>query len=351
MELAHEAKTSCRSLMDLASHTPLQQTRSSMSRKWFLLLLRFTLSCGVLCAVLSRLEYSQLLSFLPNLAVPFVTLSLVLVLLDRVLMAFRWHILLKAKGVFIPMAEVLRLYLVTGFLGMFMPSSVAPDFMRAYLAMKFHCAGGIALSSVFWDRFIAFVTLSFVASGSCLVLWGSGDSGLVSPSLMGIVFGLLAASFLFVVTYKYFLQLFGRVSFLKKFESAYGLLKSFNVYFISYMDDTSDLIEVACLSFVNHGVFILTVYFVTLSLNLEISLLRLCLFIPLITFITILPLSVNGIGLQEGAYVYLLSRSGLSVQEAFAVALLVRIVATMGCLPGAILYLSGGFETRKITVV
>jgi hypothetical protein len=35
---------------------------------------------------------------------------------------------------------------------------------------------------------------------------------------------------------------------------------------------------------------------------------------------------------------------GLSVQEAFAVAFLIRLVTTLGCLPGGVLYLSSGFQ-------
>ena len=40
-------------------------------------------------------------------------------------------------------------------------------------------------------------------------------------------------------------------------------------------------------------------------------------------------------------------RGGLTVQEAFAVALLVRVVTTLGCLPGGVLYLTRGFEVRR----
>ena len=117
---------------------------------------------------------------------------------------------------------------------------------------------------------------------------------------------------------------------------------------VSYKNDVLDLLKVTTICFVNHVLFIITVYLITLSLNVQVSIVHLCIFIPLVTFVTMVPISLGGLGVQEGAYVFLFSRSGLSVQEAFAVAFLIRVVTTLGCLPGGVLYLSSGFQARRI---
>jgi hypothetical protein len=143
-------------------------------------------------------------------------------------------------------------------------------------------------------------------------------------------------------------QILQKFSGTRYFDSVYRILVEFYSSLISYKKNVLDLIKVTIICFLNHGLFIITVYLITLSLNVQVSVILLCIFIPLVALVTMVPISLGGLGVQEGAYVYLFSRSGLSVQESFAVAFLIRAVATLGCIPGGFLYLSSGFQGKKI---
>jgi glycosyltransferase 2 family protein len=238
---------------------------------------------------------------------------------------------------------------VTSFLGMFLPSSVGPDFMRAYLAVKYHCSSGVAVSSVFLDRFIAVVSLASVASVSCFILLSREDSGLLPSSTFRLVFGLFVVSCLAPIACKYMLKFARRIPVVRSSVNLTKLGEILDNSLFVYKDSTGCLVVIVILSFINHAIFICTVYTVILYLHLSISLLNLCMFVPLVTFVAIIPISFNGIGVQESAYIYLLSKAGLSLQESIGVALLTRIITTMGCLPGGFLYLSTGFQAGKIS--
>jgi hypothetical protein len=69
---------------------------------------------------------------------------------------------------------------------------------------------------------------------------------------------------------------------------------------------------------------------------------------PLNILVTLLPLSVGGFGVPQGAMVWSLGPLQVSATEAFLLSLLFTIAGTIGNLPGALLYLtSAGARARR----
>lgn len=61
-------------------------------------------------------------------------------------------------------------------------------------------------------------------------------------------------------------------------------------------------------------------------------------FIPLILLIMFLPITANGIGTSQAAFVWLFSRVGTPSAEAFALSVLFVALGIVGNIPGAIFY-------------
>ena len=57
--------------------------------------------------------------------------------------------------------------------------------------------------------------------------------------------------------------------------------------------------------------------------------------IPIVIFIVRIPISLDGLGIQEGLYVALFAYAGLSASESFLLSLVGRVVTLVGMLPGA----------------
>ena len=62
-------------------------------------------------------------------------------------------------------------------------------------------------------------------------------------------------------------------------------------------------------------------------------------FVPLLGLIMMLPISINGLGLREGAGVLLFTRIGLSEEEAFLMEFLTYVVMVGVSLIGGIVFL------------
>jgi glycosyltransferase 2 family protein len=64
-------------------------------------------------------------------------------------------------------------------------------------------------------------------------------------------------------------------------------------------------------------------------------------FIPLILLVMLLPVTFNGIGTGQAAFVWFFAQAGVAAPQAFALSILFIALGIVGNLPGAILYASG----------
>ena len=80
------------------------------------------------------------------------------------------------------------------------------------------------------------------------------------------------------------------------------------------------------------------------SLGIDAPLAAYFAFIPLILLIMLLPITINGLGTSQAAFVWFFSRAGVSSAAAFALSVLFVALGIVGNLPGAVLYAAGSRE-------
>lgn len=84
---------------------------------------------------------------------------------------------------------------------------------------------------------------------------------------------------------------------------------------------------------------IITIYILAKGLLLNLSFLSLFVFVPIITVVSLLPISISGIGLREGAFVILLGMINISPEKAMALSILWFLSIVVAGLPGLFVYL------------
>src|SRR5687767_13717800 len=114
---------------------------------------------------------------------------LALVALDRSVMILRWILLLRARGTNVSAATAARIFLVSSFVGSFLPAGVGGDAARAYGLSRVTAAGDEALASVIVDRVLGIVSLLTMGVVG-LIAWTPGG-GLDWRAGAAIVFVLL----------------------------------------------------------------------------------------------------------------------------------------------------------------
>jgi uncharacterized protein (TIRG00374 family) len=263
-----------------------------------------------------------------------------LVLIDRALMAWRWLLLLRplTSEAPPPLNVVMRVFFVSTFVGTALPS-VGGDAVRALSLRRHAVPGTSAVASVAMDRALGVVAILLLGLASLaafsapvprgvFVILGLG--GITSAALALVIFSGPVAAFAAGAA----AQLPGaRVR-----RVAQGLLDAVR----TYRHHHGILAMVSAASIGVQILRVLQAWCLGRALGLELPLTTYFVSIPVILLIMLLPVTVNGLGTGQAAFLWTFGASGVSRPEAFALSILFIALGIIGNLPGALLYLVGG---------
>lgn len=259
----------------------------------------------------------------------------------------RWRRLLLVHHVEISRWQLFRWYWAGAFLSNFLPSNIGGDVTR--LAFTRH-TGRMAevAASIVMERLSGFAVLLVFCAVS-LALGGGRfqNSALVFPLWLlvaGAIAGLCLAVFcsarLAVLLDGFFV---GRKGLFFRW-IAKG--KKVNHAFSLYRGSGGVIVFCFTLSVFFYLFTILAQFLYFLSLDIQVSFASILLIGPLIALISSLPISLNSIGLTEGAYVLLFSSVGVPPAECFAVALLARILQILLSSVGGVFFLASSGPSK-----
>jgi len=277
-------------------------------------------------------------------------LVLLTLLADRLLMAFKWNLLIRVKGIVISFWQSLRIYIISNFFGIFLPTGIGGDIYRIYYTSKREGQAEEIAASVFLERFIGTIASAMFAVFGFALMMGLYSQLLPGPNTILIIFGLFVfsiAAFWVSIQDKtltgseYVLNKLGNIWFFKKWLQCQRAYTGYRQY-------KRTLIVFFLLSVIEQGFFSIANYWGAKALNLDIGFAYFIGIIPICQIIMRIPISVNAIGVQEGLYALFFSRLGFSVSEAFSLALLLRVSHWLVVLPGGILYLTHRSEQKNL---
>ncbi|HPK71013.1 MAG TPA: lysylphosphatidylglycerol synthase domain-containing protein, partial [Vicinamibacterales bacterium] len=123
---------------------------------------RLVVTGAVLAYLLSRIDLGASARAMVHVHPVWLLLALALVAADRVVMALRWLLLLRAAGVDAPPGSTLRIFFESSFVGSFLPAGIGADAARAYAIAVRTSHGSQAVASVGVDRLIGLATIVLV---------------------------------------------------------------------------------------------------------------------------------------------------------------------------------------------
>ncbi|MEW6367778.1 MAG: lysylphosphatidylglycerol synthase transmembrane domain-containing protein [Acidobacteriota bacterium] len=313
-------------------------------RRW-MLVLRLLVSAAVIAFIVTRVDLDQFEHLLPTMRWHLVLAALAGLLAERYVVSYRWELLLVAKRIRIPFGGLVKVYFLSGFLGTFLPSSIAPDFVRVWVASRNGAKSHDVLSSVIIDRVIGLYSLLLMALFALLALTVAPNPTL-KLNVPWQALAVLAALALGAALYPF--------PPLRRSSSGRGglaarLWEHFLKFYEScesYKSRRGTLLSVLLISLVNQSLAVLVIWFVARSLGAELSLVYLFLIVPVVSVLVMIPISLGGLGVQEGAYAYLFTLAGLDTQLSIAIALLFRALTLLSTLPGAWFYSTGSYREQ-----
>ncbi len=292
--------------------------------------IKITVSALLIAILLYKSDINKYVALIKNSSPVYLLIAFLLTTLSIILSAYKWRFLITAQGYSVPFTSLIKSYFVGLFFNNFLPTSIGGDVVRAYDLKKMIGNGPAAAASVVAERVLASFTLGLI------VLCGMALSmdSLASYKYITIVFVTICFASLFAVVYAH---------------KVGSLLQRFNMPIINKLKNTADsvsssvkkrpvLVRVLVYSFLFQLMVVLINVFVIKALGLNVPIAFTLLFIPIIFAITMLPISLNGLGVREATYAYFFAQVGLSTEEAVTISICFFLIVTLVSLIGGVIF-------------
>jgi uncharacterized protein (TIRG00374 family) len=270
-----------------------------------------------------------------------------LTLVDRALMAWRWLALLAP----VPadarpsLGRVMRIFFVSTFVGTFLPASVGGDLVRAYALAAERVPMALSIASVAMDRALGVMSILLLGVVSVSVGPDKAPTGVAALLWLGAV---ACAALAIVVFGERASQCLGgaveRLPWAVPRRVATRLLEAVREYRFHHRA----LAAVLTASVGVQALRVVQAYFLGLSLGIDSPLYAYFVVVPVILLLMLLPITINGIGTSQAAFVWCFGAMGVGRPEAFALSVLFVALGVVGNLPGGLLYATGGLTRQEI---
>ncbi len=312
---------------------------------------RMVLSGAIFLYLLSKIDIEVARTTLASLKYKYLLLALVPILIELILKSYKWQMLLKVKNIKVPFFEIFKIYYISSFIGMFLPSSLAIDLLRTYSLSRYIKNTHDSVSTVFVDRLLGILSLVFVVLIGILAVKTNFINSTIQLIItiivsLFILFGGIVLSRHVIVFFEWLLKKF-KFSHIK-IEKYTNLLHRIYESIIDFKNNKVEVFKVFLISIFFQFNRVAISYAVALSFNINISLKYWIIIVPLVTLATMLPLAIGGIGVREGVFVFFLSQLGVSISTAFLLSLTTFLLVVITSLPGFGFYLRYGLSLKRI---
>lgn len=299
------------------------------------LVIRLVAVVGLLVAVAFAVDLDAAITSLLDADLSLTIFAIILVQGQIVLSAYRWHFTTKRLGRPLPIGRAISEYYLASLLNMLLPGGVGGDAVRATREGKARegaadKAYGVAASAVILERLAGQVAFFMVAAIG-IACWPLllGDTLPVGTGWLVAAPPLILGSLVLLVWVGTRLAPRPLANWLKTLGPSIRK---------AWLTDSAWLIQ-AALSFAIALLYIAVFALASAAIGAPLGLLAAAALIPLVLLTMLVPISIGGFGLREGAAAALWPLAGFAGSDGLAAALLYGVVSIVGALPGALVLL------------
>jgi uncharacterized membrane protein YbhN (UPF0104 family) len=261
----------------------------------------------VLLFILLKEEGSdEIISAVKSVSIYYFIAGVFVLLISRLFVVGRWHVLLRSAGVDISFWRTAMLTFTGLFSSNFLPTTIGGDVARLAGAMQLGYDRAICLASLVADRLIGMAGMTVSLPFGLIPVMSIGSGGLQA------------------------------ISFSVLFQKGFEFIKRTLGVFVIWINKPLALVTSFAATLGNMVFIFLTIFLLVNGMGRHISYWLIAGLWSLTYFVTLIPISVNGFGVQELSLTFLLSKfGGLNHSESLAIAVLIRVLFIITSLPGA----------------
>lgn len=305
-------------------------------KKRIFFVLRLFVSIVILLYLVTLFDFGRVAEVTGRLRLSYVWPAPLLVALGLYFGGIRWSVLLRYFGVRLGVGEGFFCYLIGNFYGSVLPGMIGGDAVRIGICSVSKKRSAIDITvSVLIERICGILALLIMGTAA-IVLLPRGLKSALGPAVV-ISVPLMAGATLVVLSGSY--MLFGRIlpEWFKSRFAGHGIGERI----LRIIDDTkgipvAGISVVFVLSVVFQAFDILASFCLARAIHIDLPLMFFLAVFPIVYILTVLPISLGGLGVREGVFVYLLTRAGIPASDAVMVSLLIYLNRVLVYSSGAV---------------
>lgn len=310
-------------------------------KKWVTFFVKIILSVLILTILFYKTDVKKFYTIIIEADIQIFFFAFFLFIVAQTISTYRWKMLLHTEKMNIHFYNLVGYYFIGMFFNLFMPTIVGGDVVRGYYLYKKSNMGSESVASIFVERLSGFFALMVIGLLSLIIGYSYiNDKPVIVILLAFITSGFFA--FLLLIANK---GVRDRVNnFIKggRLERARQKLKGISESIKRYRNHKEVVIRVILLSFLVQMLGIFIFYFTSKALNFNVSLAYFFLFVPIITVISMAPVTFGGLGVREFLAIFLFHKVGLGTTEALSLSLLWFSISVIASIFGGVIFLFSG---------
>lgn len=312
-------------------NSPVPSPRRSRPRRKQLLFAVRVIVSGILIAwILRDLAIGEILRAIRAADLSLIVLAFCIPLVGVLIASSRWGILLAAHGVTSRLTYLIESFMVGVFFSNLLPSTIGGDTYRAYDSWRLGTGKTAAVVVIFTDRFLGVVALLLLAVIALSVSPRTAE--LIPLPYLVMVAGTLASGCLLWIIFSS-----TRFGFAPP-GGGMRLLAPIVAAFAPFTGKTAALAKAIGLSVLLQTNVVLFYYVVAKAMGFPVPFVDFFLLVPAALLVMTIPISVNGIGLRESIFTYLLGMYGVPPVQAIGFAWIAYSVVLVLGLVGGVVY-------------
>jgi uncharacterized protein (TIRG00374 family) len=297
-------------------------------------------SGGILAFLLWKLDPAEVVDQIADANALYVVAALAILFASTWAMAWRWQVLLDAKGIREPLGWLTRLYFVGYAASHVLPTSIGGDAVRIVdHARRRPEARGEVAGAVLMERVLgAVATVLLLLLGLALVV-GDDRAEVIGPVEAALL--LVAAVALTLLLFsrrvermlaRYVFPLGRRVHLERPLASVWSALHG-------YREHPGPLAAVLALTLATQVARTCSVWLCCAAVGIDESFGTYVVFTALLSLVMVIPFTFNGLGVREAFFVAFFDRFGVSQDTALAAGLLFYAIILAESVPGGLILL------------
>ncbi len=306
---------------------------------------KFSVSAGMLYLLISKIGGETIIGYI-RLINPLAFVSATgLYIFSIYISSLRWALLINRK---ISISKLFSLYMIGSFFNTCLPGIIGGDAVKAYYLSRelnklpqerpnnvnenpVHLnpqSNVTAIASVFMDRYIGFCALMIIG----IIAFPFGLKYLERSSQDELFIWMMPGIFSFFIFTSF-------IIFRYRIGAGVRFLSVVYEYLDMYRAKRDIIIKGLIYSFIVQISGILSIFILSTGMSFKVPLLPLLIFVPLIIVISLIPISISGIGVREFAFVVFLGSAGVPSGVSIALSLSWFFSIAAASILGLVLYL------------